>query len=61
MTFQHHWYLGFLGLIGVYELPNLIEAFQADGSWWDLTGALWFLWFLYFVPASKARPTDDEA
>lgn len=32
MTFQKRWYLGFLGLIGVYELPKLIDLFSADGS-----------------------------
>lgn len=50
MIFQRHWYLGFLGVIGLYKIPVLIGAFQAGGSLWDLTSALWFLWFLYFVP-----------
>ncbi len=61
MTFQKRWYLGFLGLIGVYELPKLIGIFQPDGSWWDLTGALWFLWFFYFVPENKADASDDHS
>jgi hypothetical protein len=61
MTFQKRCYLGFLGLIGVYELPKLIGVFQADGSWWDLTGALWFLWFFYFVPEAKADTSDDQS
>lgn len=60
MTFQKYWYLGFLGLIGIYELPQLIGALQADGSWWDFTAALWFLWFLYFVPETGAAATKSE-
>lgn len=59
MTFQKHWYLGFLGLIGVYELPQIIGVFQTDGSWWDLMGVLWFLWFLYFVPEANTDMPDD--
>jgi hypothetical protein len=61
MTFQKRWYLGFLGLIGVYELPKLIEVFSAGGSWWDLTGVLWFLWFFYFVPERKTDAPDDQS
>ena len=61
MTFQKRWYLGFLGLIGVYELPKLIEVFSVGGSWWDLTGALWFLWFLYFIPETKADASGDKS
>lgn len=59
VKFQKHWCLGFLGLIGVYELPKLIEVFQAGGSWWGLTSALWFLWFLYFIPENKTETSDD--
>ena len=60
MTFQKRWYLGFLGLIGVYELPKLIEFFSADGSWWGLTGVFWFLWFFYFVPERKTDAPADQ-
>lgn len=58
MTFQKYWYLGFLGLIGVYELPKLIGVFSVDGSWWDLTSAFWFLWFLYFIPETRSDTSD---
>lgn len=58
MTFQKHWYLGFLGLIGIYELPKLIGVFSAGGSWWDLTSALWILWLLYFIPETKSDASD---
>lgn len=61
MTFQKHWYLGFLGLIGVFALPKLFGVFQADGTWWDLTSVLWFLWFLYFIPDTNAKTSDDKA
>lgn len=60
MRLQKHWYLGFLGVVGVYELPKLISVFQPDGSWWDLTGALWFIWFLYFLPAADTGASDDR-
>ena len=53
MKMQKHWYLGLLGLIGLFDLPQVIGVFQSDGSWWDLTGILWFLWFLYLIPESK--------
>lgn len=61
MTFQKHWYLGFLGLIGVYELPKLLSVFSDGGSWWGLTAALWFLWFFYFVPETKDDVSDDQS
>ena len=60
MTFQKHWYLGFLGLIGVYQFPKLIGVLQATGSWWDLTAALWFLWFLYLVPEIKKTDGNND-
>lgn len=61
MTFQKYWYLGFLGLIGIYELLQFIGAFQPGGSWWDVTAALWFLWFLYFIPETKADDVKPDA
>ncbi len=59
MARQKHWYLGFLGLVGIYELPQLIAAFQPGGSWWGLTAALWFLWFLYFIPEARGGNGDE--
>jgi len=52
---QKHWYLGFLGLVGFYELPDILEAFRGSGSPWNLAGLLWFLWFLNFLPAAVGR------
>jgi len=57
MKFQKYWYLGFLGFIGVYELPSLIATLQGERSWWGLTSALWFLWFLYFIPERRSNDT----
>ncbi|MCG8330094.1 MAG: hypothetical protein MI974_20520 [Chitinophagales bacterium] len=50
---KKHWYLGFLGLIGFYELPHVIQFFNGDATAWSLLGLLWFLWFDYFVPSIK--------
>ena len=48
---KKHWYLGFLGLVGFYELPHIIQFFNTGASAWVLLGLLWFLWFDYFIPA----------
>ncbi|SIQ10414.1 hypothetical protein SAMN05878494_0321 [Bacillus cereus] len=50
---QKNWWLGFLGLIGIYKIPGMMEAFQADGSWFKLIGFIWLLWFGYFIPEKK--------
>jgi len=50
---QDHWYLGFLGLIGIYKFPNSIDFFMGQGSAWDLLDLLWLLWLLYFLPIKK--------
>jgi hypothetical protein len=49
-TFDKYWYLGFLGFVGIYELPVVIAYFQEGGSTWALTNLLWFLWFSHFIP-----------
>jgi hypothetical protein len=58
MRFQKHWYLGLLGCVGFYELPDFIAFFADGGSWWGLTSVLWFLWFLHFVPESASQSRD---
>jgi len=55
MKMQKHWYLGFLGLVGLYKIPTLIAAFNGTGHWSDYLNVLWFLWFFYFVPEDKAE------
>ncbi|PFW58539.1 hypothetical protein COL13_06705 [Bacillus cereus] len=52
---QKNWWLGFLGFIGIYKIPGMIEAFQADGSWLKLIGLIWLLWFGYFIPEKKDK------
>jgi len=52
-TFDKYWSLGFLGFVGIYELPTVIAYFQGNGSAWHLTGLLWFLWFSHFIPKKK--------
>ncbi len=61
MKMQNHWYLGVLGLIGIYKFPAVLSAIGGDGSWWDLSNALWLLWFLYFIPEDQAKPQDDQS
>ncbi|MFL0400453.1 hypothetical protein ACH0BP_01740 [Bacillus nitratireducens] len=61
MKMQKNWWLGFLGLIGIYKIPGMIEAFQADKGWlalislvWlALISLVWLLWFGYFIPETK--------
>lgn len=55
MTFSKHWWLGFLGFIGFYKLPEVISYFTEGGSAWMLVGLLWFLWFLEFLPKTKSQ------
>ena len=51
--FDTYWYLGFLGSIGLYKLPLVLQYFQGNGSGWELTNLLWFFWFLNFIPKNK--------
>ncbi|MDA2255908.1 MULTISPECIES: hypothetical protein [Bacillus cereus group] len=53
MKMQKNWWLGFLGFMGVYKIPGMIEAFQVDGNWMKLIGFIWLLWFGYFIPEKK--------
>jgi len=48
--FKKYWFLGFLGLIGFYELPTVIDYFQGQTDAWALLNLLWFLWFDHFIP-----------
>ncbi|CAM1374296.1 conserved hypothetical protein [Tenacibaculum litopenaei] len=52
-TFDRHWYLGFLGIIGIYKLPEILCFFTCGASFWVLLNVLWFLWFSYFIPTAK--------
>ncbi|MDZ5606227.1 hypothetical protein U2I54_03675 [Bacillus pseudomycoides] len=56
MKFRKDWWLGFLGFIGVYKFPNVIDAFQGEKDWTALISLIWFIWFGYFIPEKK----DDE-
>ncbi|MFK5978925.1 MAG: hypothetical protein QM488_08580 [Rhizobiaceae bacterium] len=53
MKMQKHWYLGFLGLVGLYKFPTLWAALNGAGHWSDFLNVLWFLWFFYFAPETK--------
>ncbi|MEE9363533.1 MAG: hypothetical protein V3U92_13125 [Cellulophaga sp.] len=52
---EKYWYLGFLGFIGFYELPLVLNYFQGNGSIWSLTHLLWFLWFFHFAPKNDTK------
>jgi len=49
---QRFWYLGFLGLVGIYELPQVISAIQAGESLWALSNLLWLLFLTYQLQAN---------
>ncbi|MCW9130787.1 hypothetical protein OF830_07405 [Bacillus paramycoides] len=55
MRMQKNWWLGFLGFIGVYKIPSMIDAFQGDKGWFSLIGFIWLLWFGYFIPEKKDK------
>ncbi|WP_447726193.1 hypothetical protein [Sphingomonas koreensis] len=50
MQMQKRWWLGFVGLIGFYKLPDMILAWHSRESAWEFLSLGWFLWLLYFVP-----------
>ncbi len=52
---QKYWYLGFLGIIGIYQWPEVLAFFQGEASFWVLSDLLWFLWFSYFIPQKKNK------
>jgi hypothetical protein len=41
MIMQKHWWLGFLGSIGLYKLPEVLSYFQGTGSALDLLNLCW--------------------
>ncbi|NCB03324.1 MAG: N-acetyltransferase, partial [Spirochaetia bacterium] len=47
------WYLGFVGLLGVPYLHNLLLVFKGEGSLITLLGLLWFLMFSMFIPEKR--------
>lgn len=53
MKFRKDWWLGFLGLIGVYKFPDVMDAFHGEKGW---TACIGLIWFGYFIPKKK----DDE-
>ncbi len=59
MRMQKYWYLGFLGLVGIYFLPEVTKVFSGEASLWKLTNILWFLWFLNFIPDGKSEKRED--
>lgn len=59
MKMQKFWYLGFLGLIGFYFVPDAIHAFEVEGHWLEAQGLLWFGWFLCFWP-EEADTKEEE-
>lgn len=50
MKFGKYWWLGFLGLIGVYQTPMMIDVISNGGSYLKLINVLWYFWFLEFIP-----------
>jgi hypothetical protein len=50
---QKRWWLGFVGLIGLWKLPTVIAAFRGDGGLWDYQWLTWLIWLLYFIPERR--------
>lgn len=55
MKLQKRWYLGFLGLIGIYKFHDAINAFSGATSWVDALSLGWLIWFLYFIPEKNSK------
>ncbi len=55
MQWQKRWWLGCLGLVGLYKLPVALAAMQGQASAWEFANLGWLIWLLYFVPV--ARPS----
>ena len=60
MKLQPHWYLGFLGFVGLYKIPLWWAVFRGGAHWLELSNILWFLWFLYFLPEPDTQSSSDK-
>ncbi len=58
MKMQWHWFLGFLGLVGVAKIATVWGYFQGPGTGRDLLNLLWFAWFLYLIPEGRQAGAD---
>lgn len=59
---QKYWYLGFLGIIGLINIPGVYEKIMSGGSLWSLVNLLWLLWFLNFWPeADQSEAANNDA
>lgn len=59
MQMQKRWWLGFLGFIGIYKLPDVMAALNGQASAWEYIYLSWLIWLLYFVP--ETAPKHDAA
>ncbi|WP_164523251.1 hypothetical protein [Sphingomonas koreensis] len=50
---QQRWWLGFFGLIGFYNVPDMLLALHGRKSAWQFLSLGWFLWLLWFVPVRR--------
>ncbi len=55
MKWQERWWLGLLGLIGIYQLPAVLEALVVGGPLLTYADLLWLLWFSYLIPEGAIR------
>ncbi|WP_157081367.1 hypothetical protein [Sphingomonas koreensis] len=53
MQMQQRWWLGFFGLIGFYNVPDMLLALHGRESAWQFLSLGWFLWLLWFVPVRR--------
>lgn len=60
MKMKKHWWLGFLGFIGLYKLPATMTYFTGNESVFVLVNLLWLFWFLEFLPPSKTGDIAEE-
>ena len=58
MQFHKRWRLGFLGLIGIYEMPDALAVFNGEGGLSSIS-LTWLIWLLYFVPAKQHSDPRD--
>jgi hypothetical protein len=60
MSFHKRWWLGFLGLIGIYKLPDVLAAYSGDKGPIEYLYLTWLIWLLYFVPQKQSSSPSQH-
>jgi len=50
LRLQQHWWLGFLGIIGIVQFPGVLDAFHGTVGFREYLQLGWLIGFSYFIP-----------